>query len=129
MKWPLAASAALVATFAFADPALACRAPTFQSIFFEEGHLPVIEGTVAVEIEVTGTTSTSGPVAVRVARVVRGDLDPGPLSLAVEVTSCGGYPRAGSKGVVVGHVSRQSDGSNVIAALWNYRERSKSTSG
>lgn len=129
MKRPLAASAALVAMLAFADPALACRAATYQSIFFEEGHLPIIEGTVAVEIEVPGTASASGPVAVRVSRVVRGDLDPGPLSLAVQVSSCGGYPRAGSKGVVVGHVSRQPDGSNVIAALWNYPERSKSTPG
>jgi hypothetical protein len=129
MKWPLAASAALVAMFAFADPALACRVATNQSIFFEEGHLPVIEGTVAVDIEVMETTSASGPVAVRVSRVVRGQLASGPLSLAVEVSSCGGYPQAGSKGVVVGRVSTRSDGSNVIAALWNYPDRQRSTSG
>ncbi|WP_316173170.1 MULTISPECIES: tripartite tricarboxylate transporter substrate-binding protein [unclassified Bradyrhizobium] len=128
MKWPLAASVALVAMFAFADQALACRVATNQSIFFEEGHLPVIEGTVAVDIEVIETTSVSGPIAVRVSRVVRGQLASGPLSLVVEVSSCGGYPPAGSKGVVVGRVSRQSDGSNVIAALWNYPNRSRLTS-
>ncbi|MGJ4927443.1 tripartite tricarboxylate transporter substrate-binding protein [Bradyrhizobium sp. HKCCYLRH3095] len=128
MKSPLAASAALIAMFAFADPALACSVPTYQSVFFDEGRLPVIDGTVAVEIEVMETTSESGPVAVRVSRVVRGQLDFGPLSLEVAVSSCGGYPQAGSKGVVVGRVSKRPDGSNVIAALWNYPRRSRSTS-
>jgi hypothetical protein len=114
-----AAFAALSIALSLCAPAYACRYTSDQTIFFaRENDLPVIEGTVAVYLEVVGTWMRDDPVAARIEKVVKGDIGPGDITLEGNVPPCNVAPGPGSRGLVIGRVTKDAAGNVRLAALW-----------
>jgi hypothetical protein len=99
IKARLVAFAVLSVVLSLCEPAYSCRGPSGQTIFFaQENDLPVIEGTVAVYLEVVGSWAREAPVAARIEKVVKGDIDPGDITLEGQAPPCDGFPGPGSRG-------------------------------
>jgi len=119
IKARLAALAVLSFVLSLCEPAYACRGPSDRTIFFaQENDLPVIEGTVAVYLEIVGSPIREVPVAARIERVVKGDIGPGDITLEVQPSPCDGFPGPGSRGLVIGRMTKDAGGNVRLAALW-----------
>jgi hypothetical protein len=123
IKARLAVFAALSIALSLSEPAYSCRGGSSgQTIFFaQESDLPVIEGTVAVYLEIVGSRMREAPVAARIEKVVKGDIDPGDITLEGQAPPCDGFPGPGSRGLVIGRVTKDAAGNVRLAALWGPR--------
>src|SRR3954462_4738614 len=107
IKARLAVLAVLSIALSLCEPTYACRGSSDQTIFFaQENDLPVIEGTVAVYLEVVGSRIREAPVAAHIEKVVKGDIDPGDITLEGQAPPCDGFPGPGSRGLVIGRVTK-----------------------
>lgn len=119
IKARLAVFAVLSIALSLCEPAYACRGPSDRTIFFaQENDLPVIEGTVAVYLEVVGSWIRDAPVAARIEKVLKGDIDPGDITLDGRAPPCDGIPSPGSRGLVISRVTKDAAGNVRLAPLW-----------